>query len=55
MFGNTEDVAEAIAEAFKMAKGFFPVRLVCPWFPSIFVAPLLVFSLRLPADLTASP
>jgi len=28
LFGKTVDYGEAIAEAFKMAKGFFPVRLL---------------------------
>jgi hypothetical protein len=28
LFGNTAELVEAIADAFRMAKGFLPVRLV---------------------------
>ena len=39
LLGKTAVLVEAMADAFRMANGFLPVRLVCPWLPSIFVAP----------------
>ena len=30
LFGNTADPVDAIADAFRMANGFLPVKLVCP-------------------------
>jgi len=30
LLGKTAELVDAMAEAFRMAKGFFPVRLVCP-------------------------
>ena len=55
LLGKTAEEVDAMAEAFRMAKGFFPVRLVYPWLPRALEAPALVFSLRLPADLAAAP
>lgn len=55
LLGKTAVLVEAMAEAFRIANGFLPVKLVCPWFPSILEAPFDVLSLRLPADLAASP
>jgi hypothetical protein len=57
LLGKTAELVDAIADAFRMAKGFFPVRLVWPWLPpvSILEAPELVFSFREPADFAAAP
>ena len=56
LLGKTADPLEAIADAFRIANGFLPVKLVYPWLPlSILEAPELVFSLREPADLAAAP
>ena len=55
LLGKTAVLVEAMAEAFRIANGFLPVKLVCPWLPSILEAPFDVLSLRLPADLAASP
>ena len=57
LLGKTADAGEAIAEAFRMANGFFPVRDVYPWFEllSILLAPLLVLSAIEPADFAPAP
>ena len=55
LLGKTAVLVDAIAEAFRIANGFLPVKLVYPWLPSIFEAPFDVLSLRLPADFAASP
>ena len=55
LFGNTAELVDAIADAFRIANGFFPVRLVCPPLPIILLAPELVFSFSEPADLAAAP
>ena len=52
LFGNVAAVTLAIADAFRIANGFFPVSLVCP-----FVVDFVIYlvSLRLPADLAPAP
>lgn len=55
LFGKTAVTGEAIAEAFKIANGFFPVRVVYPWLLSILDAPPEVESEIEPADLAPAP
>jgi len=53
LLGNCADVFEAIALAFKIANGFFPVKDVYPALPAFFCS--VPGPLILPADLAPAP
>ena len=50
MFGKVAACVEAIADAFKIVKGFFPVNVVCPLLFEGLSGPLM-----LPADFAPAP